>query len=95
MLPQIISIGALLTVLSVGLVSAEEMDPQMQCEALSDSFDNYAAQKADPVKEAATALAKEGADDCRHNKYDEGINKISNAHAMMHDGSASGKSGHK
>jgi hypothetical protein len=95
MLPQIISIGALLTVLSYGLASAEEIDPQMQCDALSDAFDNYSAKLNDPDLDAATALSKEGVDDCKNKNTDEGINKINNAMGMMHDGTASGRSGRK
>jgi hypothetical protein len=95
MLPQIISIGALLTVLSFGLASAEEMDAQMQCDALSDAFNNYSAKQTDPDMDAATALSKEGVDDCRNKKTDEGINKITNSMAMVHDGKASGRSGRK
>jgi hypothetical protein len=93
MLPRTIVIGALLTVLSFGIASAEEMDAQMQCDALSDAFHNYSAKQTDPDVNAATALSKEGVEDCRNKKTEEGIDKITNAMALVHDGKASERSG--
>ncbi len=80
-----------LAALSYGLAAAQQMDPQMDCDALADAFDNYSSKLTDPDKDAATALSKEGVTDCKNGQHEQGMQKISHAMGMMHDGKASKK----
>jgi hypothetical protein len=89
MTTRTVLIGAVLTAFSFGLASAQEIDPQMDCDALADAFNNYSVKLSDPDTEAATALSKEGVTDCKNGATDTGMQKISHAMGMMHDGKAS------
>ena len=81
-----------LGMLGVGLAYAQSSDdPQRDCEGLYDAFTNYSSTLNDPDKDAATAMAKEGLEDCKNDKHADGMQKISSAIGGMHDGKASYK----
>ena len=87
--------GLCALVLTTGLAGAAEIEPAVQCDAAGDAFTNYTAKKTDPDAEKATALAQEGARDCKDGRYDDGINKVNNAMGMMNDGVDSGRDGRR
>jgi hypothetical protein len=89
------SFGVLALVLGSGVAIAEEMELGKQCDALGDAFANYSAKKNDPDMEKATALYQEGASDCKDGRYEDGMNKVSNAMGMVNDGMDSGRSGRR
>jgi len=74
---------------SIAPAAAQTTDPIGDCEALADAFDNYSSTLTDPDKDAATALSQEGVTDCKNGQHGEGMQKISHAMGMMHDGKAS------
>jgi len=78
-----------LAALSYGPAAAQTTDPIGDCEALADAFDNYSSTLTDPDKDAATTLSQEGVTDCKNGQHGEGMQKISHAMGMMHDGKAS------
>ena len=88
-------LGVLALLLGSGLAFAEEMELGKQCDALGDAFANYSAKKSDPDMEKATALYQEGASDCKDGRYEDGMNKVSNAMGMVNDGMDSGRSGRR
>ena len=80
--------GVALAAFGFGPAFAQEPDvsPAELCDALAASYQTYAATTNDPDKEAADARVQQGMTDCKNDKTEQGMQKISEGHAMVHDG---------
>ena len=78
---------AALTLTSFGSASGQQpaVDPQLMCDAAAAAYQSYAANNDDPDKDAATARVAEGVTDCKNGKHDDGLRKINEGTAMIHD----------
>ena len=80
-------VGAVLAMVCLGSARAQEpdIDPQMMCDASAAAYQAYALNNDDPDKDAATARVTEGVTDCKNKEYDDGLRKINEGTAMVHD----------
>jgi hypothetical protein len=62
-----------------------DLDPAMMCDAAAAAYQSYAATNDDPDKDAATARVTEGVTDCKNGQHDDGLWKINEGTAMIHD----------
>jgi hypothetical protein len=78
-------LGAVLATLCFGsaLGQEPELDPQMMCDAAA--YQAYSLNSTDPDLEAANARVTEGVTDCKNKEHDQGMRKINEGTAMIHD----------
>jgi hypothetical protein len=67
------------------LAQEPDLDPAMMCDAVAASYQAYALNNDDPDKDAATARVTEGVTDCKNGNTDQGLRKINEGTAMIHD----------
>ena len=80
-------LGAALATLCFGSARAQQpdIDPQTMCDAAAAAYQAYAANSTDPDLQAANARVTEGVSDCKNGQPDDGIRKINESTAMIHD----------
>jgi hypothetical protein len=67
------------------LAQEPDVDPAMMCDAAAAAYQAYALDNNDPDLEAANARVTEGVSDCKNGQHGEGIRKVNEGTAMIHD----------
>ncbi|MEZ5832621.1 MAG: hypothetical protein R3D05_15715 [Dongiaceae bacterium] len=62
-----------------------KLDPEMMCGGAAAAYQSYAQGSTDPDIEDANDRVKEAIRDCHNKDYDQGIRKINEATALIHD----------
>ena len=85
--PTALVAGAALAMFAFGPAFAQQpdVDPAMMCDASAAAYQALALNSTDPDKDAATARVKEGVTDCKNGNTEEGLKKINESTAMIHD----------
>ena len=88
MLSRKVMLAAAISTLWLGSAAAQQPDvnPQMMCDAAAAAYQAFALNNNDPDKDAATARVTEGVTDCKNGQPEQGLQKINEATAMIHDG---------
>jgi hypothetical protein len=82
-----VAAAAALAFFGFGHAVAQEpdLDPAMMCDAAAAAYQSYALNNDDPDKDAATARVTEGVTDCKNGNNEQGLWKINQGTAMIHD----------
>ena len=79
--------AAAIATLGVGSAIAQEqaMDPAQVCDAAAAAYEAYALNNTDPDLKEANDRVTEGVTDCKNGNTDQGLRKINEGTAMIHD----------
>ena len=79
--------GASVAIFSLRPAFAQEpdLDPAMMCDAAAAAYQAYALNSTDPDLEAANARVTEGVTDCKNGQHEQGLWKVNEGTAMIHD----------
>jgi hypothetical protein len=79
--------GASVAIFSLRPAFAQEpdLDPAMMCDAAAAAYQAYALNSTDPDLEAANARVTEGVTDCKNGQNEQGLWKVNEGTAMIHD----------
>ncbi len=79
--------GAAVTLFGSHCAFAQEpdLDPAMMCDAAAAAYQSYALNSSDPDLQAASTRVTEGQTDCKNGNNEQGLWKINQGTAMIHD----------